>query len=76
MNYAVRLPIDLFLLLSLTHYKEPSVTPPNNTTPTRDDNMALGNPDEAKASESSPNAYLITRSTYSLSYNNFTGITN
>nr|WP_316933118.1 DNA/RNA non-specific endonuclease [Spirosoma radiotolerans] len=29
--------------------------------------MAMGNPDGAKASESSPNAYLITRPTYSLS---------
>ncbi len=38
--------------------------------------MALGNPDGAKASESSSNAYLITRSTYSLSYNNSTGIAN
>lgn len=38
--------------------------------------MALGNPDGARTSEGSPNAYLITRSTYSLSYNNSTGIAN
>ncbi|MVM40378.1 DNA/RNA non-specific endonuclease [Spirosoma sp. HMF3257] len=38
--------------------------------------MAMGNPDGARASESSPNAYLITRSAYSLSYNQSTGIAN
>jgi endonuclease G len=38
--------------------------------------MAMGNPDGAKPNESSPNAYLITRSTYSLSYNQSTGIAN
>lgn len=36
----------------------------------------MGNPDGAKASESGPNAYSITRSTYSLSYNQSTGIAN
>jgi endonuclease G len=36
----------------------------------------MGNPDGAKASESNPNAYLITRPTYSLSYNQSTGIAN
>ncbi|GAB4035430.1 DNA/RNA non-specific endonuclease [Spirosoma jeollabukense] len=66
--------VGLVLILALDHCKQPSV--PANTTPTRDDNMALGNPDGAKASESSPNAYLITRSTYSLSYDQSTGIAN
>jgi len=66
----------LCLLLALTQCKQPSVVTPDNTTPTRDDNMAMGNPDGAKPSESSPNAYLITRSTYSLSYNQSTGIAN
>ncbi|GAB3718613.1 hypothetical protein GCM10027592_61720 [Spirosoma flavus] len=51
-------------------------SPPNNTTSTRDDNLALGNPDGARSSESSPNAYLISRATYSLSYNQSTGIAN
>ncbi|WP_461067100.1 DNA/RNA non-specific endonuclease [Spirosoma horti] len=36
----------------------------------------MSNPDGAKSSESSPNAYLINRSTYSLSYNQSTGIAN
>ncbi|GAB4031981.1 DNA/RNA non-specific endonuclease [Spirosoma gilvum] len=67
----------LFLLtLSLSQCKQPSILVPNDTTPTRDGNIAMGNPDGAKESESSPNAYLITRSTYSLSYNNSTGIAN
>ncbi|GAB4017039.1 hypothetical protein GCM10028773_11900 [Spirosoma koreense] len=38
--------------------------------------MATGNPDGARASENSPNAYLINRATYSLSYNKSTGIAN
>ncbi|GAB4000111.1 DNA/RNA non-specific endonuclease [Spirosoma daeguense] len=38
--------------------------------------MAMGNPDGAKPTESSPNAYLINRPTYSISYNNATGIAN
>ena len=46
---------------------------PANPTPTRDYNMAMGNPDGAKASASSSNAYLIIRPTYSLSYNQSTG---
>lgn len=76
MNPLLRSLIGLFLLLSLSQCKEPSVTAPNNSTPTRDDNLAVGNPDGARATESSPNAYLITRSTYSLSYNQSTGIAN
>lgn len=76
MNLSTRILTGLFLLLALSQCKQRSVPGPNDPTPTRDDNMALGNPDGAKASESSPNAYLITRSTYSLSYNNSTGIAN
>lgn len=38
--------------------------------------MALGNPDGARPSERSPNAYLITRPTYSLSFNNSTSVAN
>ncbi|GAB3959140.1 hypothetical protein GCM10028805_54690 [Spirosoma harenae] len=74
MKHPFRLIFGLFLLLALSQCKE-SVAP-NDTTPTRDDNMALGNPDGARTLESSPNAYLITRSTYSLSYNNSVGIAN
>ncbi|GAB3688559.1 hypothetical protein GCM10027592_03680 [Spirosoma flavus] len=66
--------IDFTLILNAC--KEPSVNAPRNTTPTRDDNMALGNPDSAKPVESSPNAYLVTRPTYFLSYNNSTSIAN
>ncbi|UHG94384.1 hypothetical protein [Spirosoma oryzicola] len=38
-----------------------------NTTSTRDDNMALGDCNDAKASVLSPNAYLIARPKYTLS---------
>ncbi|WP_332368947.1 DNA/RNA non-specific endonuclease [Spirosoma telluris] len=66
----------MLLTLALEQCKQPSIPIPSDTTPTRDDNLAMGNPDGAKLSESSPNAYLITRSTYSLSYNQSTGIAN
>lgn len=68
----------LFLILTLTlsQCKQPSLPVPANTIPTRDDNMALGNPNGAKPTETSPNAYLINRSTYSISYNQSTGIAN
>lgn len=71
-----RLYYALFLVLSLNQCKQPGLPDPVNTTPTRDDNMAMGNPDGAKPVESSPNAYLISRVTYSLSYNQSTGIAN
>ncbi|WP_420146500.1 DNA/RNA non-specific endonuclease [Spirosoma sp.] len=64
------------LLFTLVHCKQPGVSTPDNTSPTRDDNMALGNPDGARTSEASPNAYLISRATYSVSYNQSTGIAN
>lgn len=75
-------PITLPLLLGLSSLtllsqcKQPAETTPLSTQPTRDDNMALGNPDGAKPVETSPNAYLITRPTYTLFYNQSTGIAN
>lgn len=54
----------------------PSVPIRVNPTPTRDDNLAMGNPDQAQAVLGNPNAYLIVRSTYTLSYNQSTGIAN
>lgn len=74
MKHYSRLLTGLLLILSLDQCKQPSVPVQANTTPTRDDNMAPGNLDGARASESSPNAYLITRATYSLSYSQSTGI--
>lgn len=41
-----------------------------STSPTRDDNMALGNPSGAVASTAYPNNYLIVKPQYALSYNN------
>lgn len=64
------------IIVSFSQCKRNDKLSPQSTIPTRDDNMALGNPDGARASESSPNAYLITRPTYSLSYNQSTGIAN
>jgi endonuclease G len=72
----IQFSIWVSLSISLYQCKQPSVPVPANTTPTRDNNLALGNPDEAQTLETSPNAYLITRDTYSLSYNQSTGIAN
>lgn len=44
------------------------VTDYTNTTATRDNNMALGNPSNAVSSTSYPNNYLMTKTQYSLSY--------
>ncbi|GAA4458766.1 DNA/RNA non-specific endonuclease [Nibrella saemangeumensis] len=73
-----RLRYLILLLLSvsitLTNCKRDSQPEPQNTTPTRDDNLAMGNPDGANTG--SPDKYLITRPTYTLSYNLDRGIAN
>jgi endonuclease G len=43
------------------------------TTPTRDDNMGMGNPSNAISSTTTPNNYLMIKPQYSLSYNNAKG---
>ena len=48
----------------------------NNTTPTRDDNLAMGNPSGATTNTAIPNNYLITKTQYVLSYNNSRGSAN
>ena len=62
MKNVYRLLVGLLLILSFDRCKRPSADIPANTTPTRDNNLALGNPDGATTSENSPNAYLISRS--------------
>jgi endonuclease G len=47
-----------------------------DTLPTRDNNMALGNPTSATATPSDSANYLITRHQFALSYNNQKGIAN
>jgi len=71
-----RILIFLLLVSGFIHCKQSAVSPPVTTSPTRDDNLAMGNPDGARPLESSPNAYLITRTTYSVSFNQSTGIAN
>ena len=48
----------------------------NNTTPTRDDNLAMGNPSGATTNTAVPNNYLMTKTQYVLSYNNSRGSAN
>ncbi len=52
----------------------PKSTGSGSTQPTRDDNLALGNP--SGASTSDPNNYLLVKSEYVLSYNRSRGIAN
>lgn len=52
----------------------PKSTGNGSTQPTRDDNLALGNP--SGASTSNPNNYLLVKSQYVLSYNRSRGIAN
>lgn len=48
----------------------------NNTTPTRDNNMAMGNPSGATTVTTNSNNYLMVKPQYALSYNNSRGICN
>lgn len=47
-----------------------ATTPPPSPSPTRDDNMALGNPSGAITNTLYPNNYLMVKPQYILSYNN------
>lgn len=49
---------------------------PGDTTPSRDDNMALGNPSGAKSDVAMPNNYLMVKTDYTLSYNRDKGTSN
>lgn len=53
-----------------------SINDNNNTTPTRDDNMAMGNPSGATTSTSNTTNYLMTKTQYALAYNNSRGSAN
>jgi len=53
-----------------------SCTCSNDTTPTRDDNMAMGNPSNATTSTTDSNNYLMIKPQYTLSYNNSKGTAN
>lgn len=49
---------------------------PVDTTPTQDDNLAMGNPSGATTSTSNTNNYLLVKSQFALSYNNSRGTAN
>ncbi len=48
----------------------------SDTIPTRDNNLALGNPSHATSALTDSNNYLIVKSQYALSYNNSKGMAN
>ena len=75
-SHITRLLFCLLLIILFDQCKQPSVLSPADNLPSRDDNMAMGNPDGATPVASNSTAYLITRPTYSLSYNQSTGIAN
>jgi endonuclease G, mitochondrial len=52
------------------------VSAATDTIPTRDNNMALGNPDNALSDPSDSSHYLLVRAQYALSYNNHKGMAN
>lgn len=64
----------LTLLSGCLRTATPSSTGRGSTEPTRDDNLALGNP--SGASTNSPDNYLLTKSAYVLSYSKSRGIAN
>jgi endonuclease G len=69
--------VALFLLLGegcRTSIPQPRSTTFNNTQPTRDDNLALGNP--SGASMGDPDNYLMVKPVFTLSYNRRRGIAN
>ncbi len=87
---ANRLNIDDISIVTYSNNAKPTtVAPPVTTTtapkevevtvflvPTRDDNLALGNPSKAVANTSTPNNYLLTKNAYTLSYNKSKNIAN
>jgi endonuclease G len=75
-HYWAKLWLAFSLALTFSQCKQVNSPAPVSNQPSRDDNMAMGNPEGAKSIETSPNAYLITRPTYALSYNQSTGIAN
>ena len=54
----------------------PVVVISTDTTPTRDNNMAMGNPSGATSSLSDSNNFLMSKAQYTLSYNNSKGVPN
>ena len=81
MKFLLKVWLSLLVFGLLTQCKQPGVvrivpSGPISATLSRDNNMALGNPDGAKTNPGRPTAYLLTQSTYSLSYNQSTGIAN
>ena len=62
-NSVARLNIDDFTIYSIE-------------TPSRDNNMTMGNPDNATTSSGNPNHYLMQKTQYTSSYNNSRGIPN
>ena len=53
-----------------------TVSSGDSTTPTRDNNMGMGNPSGATTSTADSNNYLMVKSQYTLSYNNSKGMAN
>ncbi|MFD2571649.1 DNA/RNA non-specific endonuclease [Spirosoma soli] len=62
------------LLTDCVSVKSPKPAGTGSTEPTRDDNLALGNPSGASVSD--PDNYLLTKSAYVLSYSRSRGIAN
>ena len=65
----------LMVAVSLTNCKQTDVAPvPGSTTPTRDNNLAMGNP--SNASTTDPNNFLMDKVMYGVGYNASRGTAN
>jgi endonuclease G len=74
---ANRLNIDEITLTTYgTASNDPTPTPNVSTKPTRDDNLALGNPSNAVTNTSYPDNYLMVKNAFTLSYNKNKSIAN
>ena len=81
----VSLPIVIMLCLvmliryaNVTHLlaKGKKTTTAAVTGPTRDDNMAMGNPSKATTNDNDKDNYLLVKKQYAMSYNNSKGMAN
>jgi endonuclease G, mitochondrial len=74
---ANRLNIDNISLITYGSGSSTSTSIPNGSTkPTRDDNLALGNPSNAVTNTSYSDNYLMVKNAFTLSYNKNKGIAN
>ncbi|MCY7357324.1 MAG: DNA/RNA non-specific endonuclease, partial [Rudanella sp.] len=67
-SFRIAIASTLFLAITLTNCKRTNVTPnPGSSAPTRDNNLAMGNPSNAGTTD--PNNFLMDKVLYYVGYN-------